>query len=211
MGSMFEPDSVPPQHLGARCAQHVDRPATTICGRCGSYACNLCRIEAQDGQEYCERCSSMVSRELADPGSRLIAFVVDRLVTGAPFIGMLILGFILNVAVDDTNDEGLVVLLCMSLGALGSLAVLCYQLHLVSNLGQTIGKRMMGIKVLRTDGSPVDLARLVFLRNVVPWLINSACGLFFLVDPLFIFTDERRCLHDQIADTIVVKVDRYPG
>jgi uncharacterized RDD family membrane protein YckC len=99
----------------------------------------------------------------------------------------------------------------MGLGALGSLAVICYQLYLLSTIGQTLCKRWLGIKVVRSDGSPVDLGRLILLRNIVPSLINSACGLFFLVDALFIFTDERRCLHDQIADTIVVKVDGYPG
>jgi uncharacterized RDD family membrane protein YckC len=197
------------EQLGARCAQHVDRPATTICGRCGSYACALCRIEARDGHEYCERCASKVSHELAEPGTRLLAHLVDGIANGAPFIGMMILGILVSAGSDDKETSFF--LTAMGLGLLGSLAVLGYQLHLCSTLGQTLGKRMMGIKVLRTDGSPVDLVRLILLRNVVPWFINSACGLFFLVDGLFIFTDERRCLHDQIADTIVVKVDGYPG
>jgi len=212
MRSMLEPDSAPPQHQGARCAQHVDRPATTICGRCGSYACNLCRTEALDGQEYCERCASRVSlsTELADPGTRLLAHVGDSLANGLPFIGMMILGLVLDAA-RGRGDEGMLFLMCVGLGALGSLAVICYQLHLLSTIGQTLCKRWLGIKVVRSDGSPVDLGRLILLRNVVPWFINSACGLFFLVDALFIFTDERRCLHDQIADTIVVKVDGYPG
>jgi uncharacterized RDD family membrane protein YckC len=208
---MYESDSAPPQRLGARCAQHVDSPATTICSRCGSYACSLCRTETPDGQEYCERCASKVSHELAEPGTRLIAHMVDGVANGLPFIAMMVLGFILDASMG--SESGMYLLASMGLGVLGSLAVLGYQLYLLSTLGQTLGKRMMGIQVRRTDGSPVDLGRLIFLRNVVPWFINSACGIFFLVDALFIFGDERRCLHDQIADTIVVKVDvdGYPG
>jgi uncharacterized RDD family membrane protein YckC len=208
---MFKSDFPPTQLLGARCAQHVDSPATTICSRCGSYACSLCRTEAPDGQEYCGGCASKVSHGLAEPGTRLIAHMVDSLANGLPFIAMMVLGFILDASMG--AEKGMYLLVCMCLGVLGSLAVLVYQLRLVSTLGQTIGKRMMGIQVRRTDGSPVDLGRLVLLRNIVPWFINSACGIFFLVDALFIFGEERRCLHDQIADTIVVKVDGdgYPG
>ena len=206
---MLESDSAPPQRLGARCAQHVDRPATTICSRCGSYACALCRTEAPDGQEYCGGCASKVSHELAEPGTRLIAHMVDSLANGLPLIAMMVLGFIVAAS---TGEEGAIYLLAATgLGVLGSLAVLGYQLYLLSTIGQTLGKRMMGIQVRRTDGSPVDLGRLILLRNFVPWFINSACGIFFLVDALFIFGEERRCLHDQIADTIVVKVDGYPG
>ena len=34
-------------------------------------------------------------------------------------------------------------------------------------MGQSIAKKMLGIKVVRTDGSPVSLGRLIWLRNVV--------------------------------------------
>ncbi len=37
------------------------------------------------------------------------------------------------------------------------------------------------------------------------------CGLFSLVDALFIFKEDRCCLHDKMADTLVVKVDGTGG
>jgi uncharacterized RDD family membrane protein YckC len=69
---------------------------------------------------------------------------------------------------------------------------------------QSIGKKVCGIKVVRSDGSPVSLARLIWLRNVVNWII-SIVPLYGLIDSLFIFGESRQCLHDKLADTIVVK------
>ena len=70
--------------------------------------------------------------------------------------------------------------------------------------GQSIGKKVCGIKVVRSDGSPVSLSRLIWLRNVVNWII-SIVPLYGLIDTLFIFGESRQCLHDKLADTIVVK------
>jgi uncharacterized RDD family membrane protein YckC len=57
---------------------------------------------------------------------------------------------------------------------------------------------------VRADGSRVSLGRLILLRNVVVWIL-SMIPLFSIVDALFIFGEARQCLHDKIADTIVVK------
>ncbi|PTL82308.1 RDD family protein [Vitiosangium sp. GDMCC 1.1324] len=142
-------------------------------------------------------------QQLAEPGARFVAVLVDRLAVFLPFLVTSILGGVLS-----RGDEAAIVGVLSILGMLGSLGVLGYQLHLISTTGQSIGKRMMGILVVRTDGKPIDLGRLVLLRNLVPEFINMAtCGLFGIVDPLLIFTSERRCLHDHIADTKVVKVN----
>jgi len=62
--------------------------------------------------------------------------------------------------------------------------------------------------VTRSDGSQRSIARLFWLRNFVsglPGAIPFLGKLYSLVDPLFIFGEQRRCIHDHIADTIVVK------
>jgi uncharacterized RDD family membrane protein YckC len=75
--------------------------------------------------------------------------------------------------------------------------------------GQTIGKRAVDIAVVRTDGSRIGLGRYIVLR-VVPVLILGMIPFVGkavnLIDPLLIFGKEKRCLHDLIADTIVVDV-----
>lgn len=214
MGPMLQSDSPSSslsspsgQHLGARCAEHVDRPATSICARCGNYACVLCRNEGSDGMEYCQRCIPAMSSVLAEPGTRLAAHLVDQLAISLPPIGCAFLGIMSGPMME--NEGGILFAILMLLGVLASLGVLGYQLYLQSTLGQTLGKRMLGIKVLRMDGSRVSLGRLLLLRNLVPVAINLACGLFSIVDALFVFAADRRCLHDHIADTKVVKVNEH--
>ena len=74
--------------------------------------------------------------------------------------------------------------------------------------GQTIGKKLLSIKVVRSDGSRASLARIFWLRNIVnaiPGAIPLLGNLYVLADHLFIFGEKRQCLHDKIADTIVVR------
>ena len=68
---------------------------------------------------------------------------------------------------------------------------------------QSIAKKLLRIKVVRSDGSPVSLGRYFWLRNVVNMMIGIV-PLYGFVDALFIFGEARQCLHDKIADTIVV-------
>lgn len=79
---------------------------------------------------------------------------------------------------------------------------------LVKRNSQTIGKKLLGIKVVRSDGSHATLGRIFWMRNVVnaiPSMIPIVGYFYGLVDHLFIFSERRQCLHDKIADTIVVK------
>ncbi|MDX2111647.1 MAG: RDD family protein [Verrucomicrobiota bacterium] len=64
----------------------------------------------------------------------------------------------------------------------------------------TLGKYLLGIKVIRTDGSPITYGRAVgrFFAEYVSMII-------LFIGYLMIFWDEeRRTLHDRIADTLVV-------
>jgi len=79
---------------------------------------------------------------------------------------------------------------------------------LVSRYGQTMAKRLLGIKVVRKDGSPAALSRIFWLRNVVNTLIAMVPlvgGIYSLIDALMIFSETRQCIHDRLADTIVIR------
>jgi uncharacterized RDD family membrane protein YckC len=190
--------------VGARCALHSERPAHDVCVRCGTYVCaEECHRLGDNGLDYCIACVLRVE-VLAERGDRFIANLVDQFVVVLPFSIGLFLQLILMKDQERFAPETALLLL---LGALVSLGVMGYQLHLVAESGQTIGKRMRNIRMVRGDGSPVTLSRVIFLRNVVPGLVNSACSAFGLIDALFIFNNDRRCLHDVIADTKVVQVN----
>lgn len=78
------------------------------------------------------------------------------------------------------------------------------QTVLIATSGQSIGKKMLAIRIVRTSGAHAGFVHGVLLRSWVAMIINSAFGVFWFVDSLFIYSDSRRCLHDHIADTMVV-------
>jgi uncharacterized RDD family membrane protein YckC len=67
---------------------------------------------------------------------------------------------------------------------------------------------MLGIKIVRTDGSQPPLSHIA-LRRLGPMylaqIIPMIGPLLAMVDILLIFRSSRQCVHDQIADTKVVK------
>lgn len=142
----------------------------------------------------------------ADRGIRLAAVLLD----GVPTFVIAMVGAVLAFTVGTANDGklssfGIAVLVIMGLLILGFGIYQLVQLHLT---GQTFGKKMLGIKIVRNDGSRAGLGRIFWLRMFVPGLMGAipfAGGLFSLVDSLFIFSEEQRCLHDLIADTIVIR------
>ena len=94
------------------------------------------------------------------------------------------------------------------IGGLVWLGLIALTVVYVHRNGQTIGKKIIGIKVVRSDGSRAEFARIFWLRNFVNGLLTAIPflgGFYALADMLFIFGDARQCLHDKIADTIVVK------
>jgi uncharacterized RDD family membrane protein YckC len=76
---------------------------------------------------------------------------------------------------------------------------------LVARYGQTMAKRLLEIRVVRSDGTQASLGRIFWLRNVVGIYVLNVVPIYWLIDPLLIFGERRQCIHDLIADTIVVK------
>ena len=73
--------------------------------------------------------------------------------------------------------------------------------------GQSIGKKIMGTKIVRTDGSKADFQRII-LRRYIPYSMVAVIPyigyLLSIVNILPIFGESRRCIHDRIADTKVI-------
>lgn len=148
---------------------------------------------------------------LAGLGARFGAFLLDGLfgflLVYVPFLLLIDYGDL--AAISEVNFGTLVSLFGRAaIGALIGLVVwAAITMYLVHRNGQTLGKKLVGIKVVRADGSRATLGRIFWLRNVVIGLITSIPyigTLMWLVDHLLIFRASRLCLHDQIADTIVV-------
>lgn len=87
------------------------------------------------------------------------------------------------------------------------LAVLGLQLWMVVRHRASIGKRVMKARMTRPDGAVPSVWRIVLLR-AMPVAVLSAvpfANLLTLIDVLFIFGKSRRCVHDYLGGTIVVK------
>ena len=73
--------------------------------------------------------------------------------------------------------------------------------------GQTLGKKLMGIKIVTTAGTP-PLVKPHLLKRYACYLLAGQVPvigpLFSLINILFVFAPERRCVHDLFADTRVV-------
>jgi uncharacterized RDD family membrane protein YckC len=150
----------------------------------------------------------------ADRGTRLVAAILDGIIAGAMIYGPVIIGLgitgglsaVLNPAAAEDAQNALIAagLMAIGLGAVGFIVWMVLTIKYVLANSQTIGKKLLNIKVVRADGSPVSFARLFWLRNVVNTLL-AFVPLYGIVDHLFIFGESRQCLHDKLADTIVIQ------
>jgi uncharacterized RDD family membrane protein YckC len=92
------------------------------------------------------------------------------------------------------------------------LAVNVLNWALLLRRGQTVGKIVAGTRVVMLDGRPAPFVKVVVLRTWVFLVIQYVPGLgrsfslVGLIDALMIFRADRRCLHDHLAGTKVVRV-----
>jgi uncharacterized RDD family membrane protein YckC len=171
--------------------------------------CTSCGKMIAASANHCHFCGKAVSAApLPTPGktssgepplasrwSRLGAAVIDLLAT-------FVLGFIAGIFMVASEALGAIVLV------VGGLTLAGFQIYLLTTRGQSIGKIVLGIRIIKQDGGSPGFVRAALLRWIVPGLIGAIpyLGLIVsLVDVLFIFGPEQRCLHDLIAGTIVVK------
>ena len=139
---------------------------------------------------------------LATRLSRLGAYLLDLMSFG--LVG--IVAAIVLPAVSKSNETaGNVAIAVIGIGILIIAAIQIVFLH---KYGQTIGKRLVGIKVVQTDGSRCELWRFFVLRYFVPGLLGAIPligPLVTIIGLLLIFGEQQRCLHDLTANTIVIQ------
>ncbi|MFC7329864.1 RDD family protein [Marinactinospora rubrisoli] len=156
---------------------------------------------------------------VADPGLRFLARLVDVVLalfcTFVVGIGAVLVSVV--VAGGGEPDEAGPVFPILLVGGLVLVAFL-YEWLQVAKWGRTIGKRVVGLRIVRADdGRPVSAGRAAVrafcyspgLYHVTNWLpvVQQLNLLWLLWDrPL------RQCLHDKLARTVVVEDRRTaPG
>lgn len=147
---------------------------------------------------------------LANRGTRFVAALVDGIIVACVIWAVLMIPALrpLVEAQQKASVAGFsnVNIFSVVVGLAGFLLVQGWPLL---TRGQTVGKMLFKLRIVRTDGSSVDPVRLLGLRYGIGILMNINVGvsmIWGLVDSLLIFRESRRCLHDSIADTQVIKL-----
>jgi uncharacterized RDD family membrane protein YckC len=154
--------------------------------------------------------AAAASAPLASREARLGGAILDSLVALACFAPGLVLVGVAGGFTEGDEVENPALFLAGGLWLLAAFAALAaVQCYLLTKHGQSIGKRLMKTRIVDVDdGRNPGFVRTVLLRtilNAVLGAIPFAGSVYSLVDVLFIFREDRRCVHDLIAGTKVVR------
>jgi serine/threonine protein kinase len=143
----------------------------------------------------------------ADNSPRFAAYLVDSFLSVLLGVGVSIPVAIAMVAMGAYEEEATIVAVIAAF-----LGIFAYYTVPHAKSGQTPGKKMMKIKVVRRDGSPVSFGRAlwrVIAYLIIPSGLTLICGGIPIGTLLFLwpfFDKENRAFHDLLADTWVIKV-----
>jgi len=146
---------------------------------------------------------------LASPGIRLAAQILDGLI----YLFLMIPIFIgLALFSEKKEQDTAMAMGLVSMGVLLIVVLFIVQGVFLSSQGQTLGKKMMSVRIVNYDDSGNPGFGRAFLLSyfantlltMIPWL----GWIYSMVDILFIFRGDRRCIHDLMAMTKVVEVHK---
>ena len=128
--------------------------------------------------------------------TRLVAFIIDRAIVS-------IILFIIVWSTEWILNAFAINLLLFSEGTSWQIslavAVGLYDIGFWLLAGQTPGKRVLGVRVVRTDGKRLNFGNA--LRRSIGYVISSILFLGYL---WILFDNRRRGFHDKLAGTMVV-------
>ena len=153
--------------------------------------CKKCGKEIADDIEYCPGCGAAINvseLELASIGERFLAFIIDSVLVGfvvgvvfwpgnliSPHVPFLDLGF-------------------------RNMALFLYWTYTEGTTGQSLGKKIMKIKVTDLHGEPIEMSQSLY----------QAIGKAFLLPldaivGLMMYQDKEQRLFNHLSETIVVR------
>jgi uncharacterized RDD family membrane protein YckC len=129
---------------------------------------------------------------------RFVAYIIDSVILN---VAVFIISFVIGLGVGG-GGRGAAQTAQLVASLLGIvLAWLYFALQESSEAGATLGKRALGLRVLRGDG-----ARLSFGRATGRFFAKILSAVILMIGYIMAgFTDRKRALHDMVADTVVIK------
>lgn len=153
--------------------------------------CKKCGSEVADDAEYCPSCGAGINvneLELAGFGERFIAYIIDAM----------IIGFVVGIFAWPVYWGGHHMPF-LDLGV-NNIALFLYWTYMEGTTGQSLGKKIMKIKVTDLEGDPIDISQSMY----------QALGKAFLM-PLdviigvLMYQDKEQRLFNYLSRTIVVR------
>ena len=144
--------------------------------------------------------------ELAGRGRRLGAYLIDLIIAGIVLGVLAVLN--LGISLEDLARDPMTQQMSTAGGIAYLVIFMVINGYLLVTKGQTLGKLALGIRIVDAASNGAATAvKLLGLRYVLVMLvavIPIIGGLLGLIDFLFIFREDRRCVHDLLAGTKVV-------
>jgi uncharacterized RDD family membrane protein YckC len=152
---------------------------------------------------------------LAGWWSRVAAALIDGIIIGiGAVLIMALFGSVFSIGFFASDEAGVVAVivgLMLSFVAIAVVALLYAPLLMARTNGRTLGRMVVGNRVIRAGGQPMTfgwaLLREVVIKALVFGLLSSVTfGLASILDVLWpLWDDENRALHDFVVDTRTVK------
>ncbi|GHE86176.1 hypothetical protein GCM10018785_62430 [Streptomyces longispororuber] len=136
--------------------------------------------------------------ELAHWGLRVGSFLLNFLINFGPLY--LIAG--LSVGISGEEDPSTPVLLLAMVAFVYTVFMFFFQIYKEGKTGQTIGKKIVGIRTLRESDGQVLGFGMAFVRQLAHFLDSIPCYLGWLW-PLW--DDKKQTFADKVCSTVVVK------
>ena len=177
------------------------------CSRCALPFCGDCLVTI-GGNVYCAQCkqermldvaSGVAAMQLASRGRRFVAQFVDGCIYLIPFVLLLFLFF--PIASLSNMARGVLPPGFRLFSYAGAAIFVMYEALMLAERGQTLGKMIMHVKVVRADGSDIS-RRQAWGRAIVRALMFSFLAILNYLSAFL--TRERTCVHDMAAKTRVV-------
>jgi len=185
------------------------------CGECGR-PYPAYELAAIGGVSVCAACKPVYMQRMREGGQaiggmryagfwiRFVARIIDGVLLG--IVGAMIRLPLMGVMGFGPRGIGSLAMVPMMVGLLGITTLLsvaiavAYEVYFVSTRGATVGKMVMGLKIVRADGSPVS-AGLAAGRYFAQWI---SAFIFMIGYIMAGFDEQKRALHDRICETRVI-------
>ena len=163
-----------------------------------SYVCGACKPLFLQRMREGSAGGAVGARRYAGFWIRVGAYIIDLIII---YAATFVLGFVVSLPLGALRVESSLYLLYLGvLSILAFVSVAGYHGYFLSTKGATPGKLLLGLKVIRSDGSGLS-----FMRGVGRLFAHFVSGIILYVGYIIVAFDvEKRALHDHLCDTRVV-------